>query len=115
MCLLKNQLPNISILWNTYTLLKPDSSMFILMEPICFSLAHSLLYLINFCITLLGFDDPLQQVWFHLQCFHKSLRTISSLRFLNCSHNSGGIPSALVTLTWLLRLNTSATTLALPG
>src|SRR3954463_15208214 len=74
MCLLKNQLPNISILWNTNTLLKPDSSMFILTESIYFSLAHSLLYLINFCITLLGFDDPLQQVWFHLQCCHKSLR-----------------------------------------
>src|ERR1043165_8479662 len=55
-------------------LLKPDSSMLILTETICFSLDHSLLYLINFCITLLGLDDPLQQVWLHLQCCHKSLR-----------------------------------------
>src|SRR3954471_1941137 len=74
MCLLKNQLPDVLILRYTNALLKPNGSMLNLMETLGFASAHVPLYFLDLCITLLGSSDPLQQVWLHLKCCHKSTR-----------------------------------------
>src|ERR1044072_4752616 len=74
MCLLKNQLPDVLILRYTNALLKPNGSMLILMETFGFASAHVPLYYLDLCIILLCSSDPLQQVWLHLKCCHKSTR-----------------------------------------
>src|SRR3954468_21314433 len=74
MCLRKNQLPDVLILRCTNALLKPNGSMLILTETFGFASAHVPLYFLDLCITLLGSSDPLQQVWLHLKCCHKSTR-----------------------------------------
>src|SRR3954470_10981840 len=74
MCLLKNQLPDVLILRYTNALLKPNGSMLILMETFIFASAHVPLYCLDLCITLMGSSDPLQQVWLHLKCCHKTTR-----------------------------------------
>src|ERR1044072_6692843 len=74
MCLLKNQLPDVLILQYTNALLKPNGSMLILTETLGFASAHVPLYFLDLCIILLCSSDPLQQVWLHLKCCHKSTR-----------------------------------------
>src|SRR3954469_6892815 len=74
MCLLKNQLPDVLILMYTNALLKPNGSMLILTETFGFASAHVPLYFLDLCIILLGSSGPLQQVWLHLKCCHKSIR-----------------------------------------
>src|SRR4051812_27833832 len=74
MCLLKNQLPDVLILWYTNALLKPNGSMLIFTKTLGFASAHVPLYFLNLCVILLGSSNPLQQVWLHLKCCHKSTR-----------------------------------------
>src|ERR1041384_4565614 len=74
MCLLKNQLPDVLILRYTNALLKPNGSMLILTETLAFASAHVPPYCLDLCIILLCSSDPLQQVWLHLKCCHKSTR-----------------------------------------
>src|ERR1043165_3597358 len=74
MCLLKNQLPDVLILRCTNALLKPNGSMLILTETFGFASSHVRLYFLGLCITLLGSSDPIQQVWLHLKCCHKTTR-----------------------------------------
>src|ERR1044072_1835843 len=74
MCLLKNQLLDVLILRYTDALLKPNGSMLILTETFGFASAHVPLYFLDLCIILLGSSYPLQQVWLHLKCCHKTTR-----------------------------------------
>src|SRR3954469_4191477 len=74
MCLLKNQLPDVLILQYTNALLKPNGSMLILTKTFGFASAHVPLYCLNLGVILLCSSDPIQQVWLHLKCFHKSTR-----------------------------------------
>src|SRR3954469_25927845 len=74
MCLLKNELPDVLILRYTNALLKPNGSMLILTETLGFASTHVPLYCLNLGVILLGSSDPLQQVWLHLKCCHKSTR-----------------------------------------
>src|ERR1041384_1702050 len=82
MCLLKNQLPNVLILRYTNALLKPYCSMLILMETFGFASAHVPPYFLDLCIILLCSSDPLQQVWLHLKCCHKTTRNNLQPEFL---------------------------------
>src|ERR1043165_4544391 len=74
MCLLKNQLSDVLILRHTNALLKPNGSMLILTEAFSFASAHVPLYFLNLGVILLCSSDPLQQVWLHLKCCHKTTR-----------------------------------------
>src|ERR1043165_9215201 len=74
MCLLKNQLPDVLIPRYTNALLKPNVSMLVLTETLGFASAHVPLYCLDLRIILLGSSDPLQQVWLHLKCCHKTTR-----------------------------------------
>src|SRR3954466_9522518 len=74
MCLLKNQLPDVLIPRYTNALLKPNGSMLILTETLGFASAHVPFYFFDLCIIFVCPSDPLQQVWLHLKCCHKSTR-----------------------------------------
>src|SRR4051812_44773257 len=74
MCLPKNQPPDVLILRYTNALLKQNGSMLILTETLGFAYAHVPLYCLNLGGILLGSSDPLQQVWLHLNCCHKTTR-----------------------------------------
>src|SRR3954462_7920956 len=74
MCLLKNQLPDVLILRYTNALLKPNGSMLILTDTFGFASAHVPLYCLNLSVILLCSSDPIQQVWLHLKCCHKTTR-----------------------------------------
>src|SRR3954467_11729577 len=74
MCFLKNQPPDVLILRYTDALLKPNGSILILTETLGFASAHVPLYFLYLCIIPLCSSDPLQQVWLHLKCCHKSTR-----------------------------------------
>src|ERR1043165_1736755 len=82
MCLLKNQLPDVLILRYTNALLKPNGYMLILTETFGFAFAHVPLYCLDLSIILLCSSDPLQQVWLHLKCCHKTTRNNLQPEFL---------------------------------
>src|SRR3954469_335856 len=115
MCLLKNQLPDVPILWYTNALLKPNGSMLIFMETLGFASAHVPLYFLELCVILLGSSDPLQQVWLHLKCCHKSIRNNLQPELLELLTQLKWHGLRISNSMWLLRLNASATTFALPG
>src|ERR1041384_4938185 len=115
MCLLKNQLPDVLILRYTNALLKPNGSVLILTETLGFASAHVPLNCLDLCIILLCSSDPLQQVWLHLKCCHKTIRNNLQPEFLELLTQLKWHSLSISNIDVALRLNASATTFALPG